>query len=130
MSYRIECNPESYEIIIKDSDGHVVHHSHTVQQQRAALAFALQELAELKARLPKTADGVCIYPHMRVWCLFSDGIHAGYTTGKISGSRAEVEYDGEIDLSFGTNIMSKVSDPSRTAIYSTEQAAREAGEEK
>jgi hypothetical protein len=60
MSYKIECNPESHEIYIRDNDGNIVHHSHTIEQQRVALAFALEELsaererrAELEANIIK-----------------------------------------------------------------------------
>jgi hypothetical protein len=118
MSYKIECNPESHEVYIKDENGRVVHHSTTREQQLAALALFMEEsrklqserdaahkeierlkstmqihagdimsannemdrfrgmyeeefdraeslqkeLEELKAKLPKTADGVLILP--------------------------------------------------------------------
>lgn len=133
MSYKIECNPESEEIYIKNDKGNVVHHSHTIEQQRADLAMFVQEtrqlqfesksqqcrrthlqnchicedvrccdntseakieitrlrseLAELKAKLPKTKDGVPLVPYKgeawqstglwyrkaKFWRLFDDG---------------------------------------------------------
>jgi len=82
-------------------------------------------------KLPKTADGVVLFPGTTVWAAFRDGVFRGTVCPCMSepkNGRAWVTFDKPIKLA--DDIWVHDTEPMVSCLYSTRKAAEEQGEPK